>query len=129
VVFLYPAPPKKAPALLKKGKGKAKEVKISESLPRSSGKIEAHTIVTVPEVGKGFTFDPKNKGNDIVVFFSIQSVPELEALKDRTTIRVADLEEVMRRVKVENIFSEAPYKLLRITGPMEILGFDLPMDG
>lgn len=131
VTLLYPAAPKKAPTPLRKGKGKekAKGVKILEPLPRPSGKIESHTPINIPEVGKGFAYDPKNKGNDLVVFFSIQSVPELEALKDKSGIREADLVEVMHRVKEANIFSEAPYKLLRISDPSEVLGFELPMDG
>ena len=61
---------------------------------------------------KGFTYDPKKKGDRILVFLSLKKIPELEdlrekSLKDKKKIRQDDVEEVMIRVKQGEIFSQA----------------------
>jgi hypothetical protein len=127
--FLYPAPVKVAP---KRGK----RDRTPEALPRDTGKVEALQFIDIPMGPKGFAYDPKKKGERIFVFLSLRKIPELEdlkekSLKDKKKLRQGDMEveDVMRRVKEGEIFSEPPYRLLRISDPNEILGFKLNING
>jgi LysM repeat protein len=127
IEFLYPAPVKVAP---KRGKRE----KTPEALPRDTGKVEALQFIEIPMGQKGFTYDPKRKGDRIVVFLSIKKIPELEdlkerSLKDKKKIKQVDLEEVMMRVKQGDVFDQPPYHLLRISDPKDVLGFTLNING
>ncbi len=126
VEFLYPATPKTAP---KRGK-KAKPVEP----PADTGKIEAFQPIDIPASAKGFTYDPKKKGDNVIVFLSLRKIPDLEelrerSLKDKKKIKQVDVEDVMLKVKQGEIFSQPPYNLLRITDPKDILGFTLQING
>jgi len=125
--FLYPAPVKVPP---KRGK----RDRTPEALPSDTGKIEAHQPIDIPRGQKGFTYDPKRKGDRIVVFLSIKKIPELEdlkekSLKDKKKIKQVDLEEVMMRVKQGDVLDQPPYHLLRISDPKDVLGFTLNING
>jgi len=125
--FLYPAPVKVAP---KRGK-KSKSL---EELPSDTGKVEAHQYMEIPRGPQGFKYDPKKKGDRILVFLSLRKIPDLEdlrekSLKDKKKIRQDDVEDVMLRVKQGEVFSQAPYYLLRISDPNEVLGFTLNING
>jgi len=126
--FLYPAPVKVSP---KRGK----KDRIPQALPSDTGKVEAHQFIEIPrDPKKGFTYDPKKKGDVIFVFLSLKEIPELEdlrekTLKDKKKIKPEDVEDVMLRVKQGELFSQPPYHLLRISDPKEILGFKLNISG
>ncbi len=125
--FLYPAPVKVAP---KRGK-KSKTV---EPLPLATAKIEANRPIDVPMGPQGFKYDPKKKGDRILVFLSLRQIPDLEDLRERSSkekkqIRQDDVEDVMLRVKQGEVFSQPPYHLLRISDPSEVLGFKVNING
>jgi hypothetical protein len=120
VAMLYPYAPK-----LKKSKKNKKE----EPLPRDTGKVTAFLPVEIPVGDKGFTFDSKNVGDRVLVFLSIRQIPALEDLKDKQKIRVDDVKDVMHSVREGEVFSEGPYRLLRVNDPGEILGFSLNING
>lgn len=113
------------PAKAKTGK-KAKQ---TEPLMRDTGKVEPYDPVEIPFDKKGFVHDAKDRGNDVLVFFSMRKIPDLEGLKEKKSIRAEDLEAVMHRVKLADIVSEAPYTVLRVSDPAEVLGFTLNLNG
>lgn len=118
VDLLYPAKAKPA----KKGKQQ-------EPLMRDTGKVEPYAAVEIPLDTKGFVHDAKDRGNDVLVFFSMRRIPDLEGLKDKKSIRAEDLDAVMHGVKQGEIVSEAPYTVLRVSDPAEVLGFTLNLNG
>jgi len=118
VAILYPAQVKKG----KKGK-------TPQPLPLDSGKIKAHDPIEIPIGTKGTKYDPKKAGDTLMVFLSLKPISELERLREKTSIAVDEVEEVMHRVKEGEILNEPPYHLLRITDPAEIMGFSLNIDG
>ncbi|MCX5860801.1 MAG: LysM peptidoglycan-binding domain-containing protein [Desulfomonile sp.] len=113
------------PAQVKKGKRN----KDPQPLMRDTGKVTAHEAVEIPIGKTGFVYDPKKVGDMIFVFLSMKKIPELEDLKEKKTLRVEDVEDVMHRVKEGEILNKPPYHLLRISDPSEILGFSLNIDG
>jgi hypothetical protein len=113
------------PAKAKTGK-KSKQ---SEPLMRDTGKVEPYSPVEIPLDKKGFAYDAKDRGNDVLVFFSLRKIPDLESLKDKKSIQAADIEAVNIRVNQGEIVSEAPYTMLRITDPTQVLGFTLNLNG
>jgi hypothetical protein len=118
--MLFPYPPEK-----KRRRGRRTE----KSAVRDA-KVRAHEPVIIPQGKTGFKFDPKNVGERIYVFISLREIPELDDLKKRKKIQVQDIQDVMHRVKIGEIYAEeAPYKLLRISDPSEILGFSLNLKG
>jgi hypothetical protein len=125
VLYLYPErimPPKKPK------RGKRDKTPEPSPITRES-KVKKHEPVDIPLGVKGFRYDPKKVGEQLFVFLSLKEIPSLEELKGKTKIRPEDLEDVMRRVKVGEVFDKPPYHLLRITDPSEILGFKLNIDG
>jgi len=116
--YLYPAQVKTT-----------KRNKSTEPLMRDTGKVNAHEAVEIPIGKKGFAYDPKKVGDMVYVFQSLRKIPELEDLKDKKTLRVEDVEDVMHRVKEGEVLNTPPYHLLRITDPSEVLGFSLNIDG
>jgi hypothetical protein len=132
VELLYPAqlkvPPKaQSKAQLKKGK-KAK-APAPEPLMRDTGKVKAHQPIEIPVGKKGFVYDAKDQGDRVFVFLSLREIPDLENLKDKPKLKVDDVETVMHRVKEGEVYSEGPYRLLRINDVAEILGFALNLNG
>lgn len=116
--YLYPAQVKTT-----------KRTKSTEPLMRDTGRVNAHEAVEIPIGKKGFAYDPKKVGDMIYVFQSLRKIPELEDLKDKKTLRVEDVEDVMHRVKEGEVLNSPPYHMLRITDPSEVLGFSLNIDG
>ncbi len=96
---------------------------------RDTGKVKVHETFEIPVGKKGFAYDAKRVGDQLVVFLSLQQIPELEAIKEKAKITPGDLEDVMHRVKEGDIYSEGPYRLLRINNPAEILGYKLNLNG
>lgn len=133
VEFLYPAQVKVQPnaaqlkARQKKGQKKAKTPP-PPTLMWEPGKVKAHDPFEVPIGKKGFVYDPTGAGDVVFVFLSLREIPDLESLKETAKITVEDLEGVMHRVK-EPVYSEGPYRLLRINVPSEILGYKLNLKG
>jgi hypothetical protein len=132
VELLYPAQVKVAPkaqskAQLKKGK-KAKAA-TPEPLMRDTGKVKAHQPIEIPVGKKGFVYNAKDQGDRVFVFLSLREIPDLENLKDKPKLKVDDVETVMHRVKEGEVYSEGPYRLLRINDVAEILGFALNLNG
>jgi len=113
------------PTAVKKGK----RTKTQETLPRDSGKIRAHEPKEIPIGTKGYLYDPKKAGDRIFVFLSLRENPDLDALKDKKSLKEGDVQGVMRGVKEGEILSEPPYRLLRITDPKELMGFFLNISG
>ncbi|MGO9566729.1 MAG: LysM peptidoglycan-binding domain-containing protein [Desulfomonilaceae bacterium] len=129
VELLYPEALKAQPKpQLKKGK-KAKKPEPPAPLMRDTGKVKAHEPIEIPIGKKGFVYDAKGAGDRVFVFLSLRQIPELETLKEKAKIRVEDVEDVMHRVKEGEVYSEGPYRLLRINDPAEILGFTLNLAG
>ena len=125
--FLYPAPVKVAP---KKGK-KRKKI---EPPPIATSKVEANQPIDIPKGAQGFKYDPKKKGDRIIVFLSLRKIPDLEDLRERSLndtkkIKQDDVEDVMLTVKQGEVFSKPPYHLLRISDPKEVIGFTLNING
>lgn len=116
--YLYPAPVKTS-----------KRNKDPQPLMRDTGKLVAHEAIEIPVGKKGFSYDPKRAGDMIYVFLAMKKIPELEDLKEKKTLRVEDVEDVMHRVKEGEILNKPPYHLLRVSDPSEILGFSLNIDG
>lgn len=116
--YLYPAQLKKS-----------KRNRDPQPLMRDTGKVTAHEAIEIPMGNKGFLYDPKKAGDMIFTFFSLRKIPELEDLKEKKSIRIQDVEDVMHRVKEGEIVNEPPYHILRIADPSEILGFSLNIDG
>ncbi len=120
VDFLYPAKVKIGARNRKKEK---------EPIMRDTGKIEAHTPLLVPSNPKGISYDPKKSGDRVFVFLSLRQIPELDDLKEKKSINVAEIEDVMLRVKQGDIVSEGAVRVLRIADPSEVLGFTLSVGG
>jgi hypothetical protein len=128
VAMLFPASTKtstKKSAKGKKGKAAAPET----TIVRESNKVEAFRAVEVPRGVQGRNYDSKNVGDRVVVFLSLKPIPALEDLKEKQKIRREDVQDVMRNVKEGEVFSDGPYRLLRISDPSEILGFTLNING
>jgi hypothetical protein len=94
-----------------------------------TGKVKKHEAVEIPLGPKGFKYDQKKVGDMLYVFLSLKEIPSLEELKGKKTLRVEELEDVMRRVKEGQVYAEPPYHVLRISDPAEVLGFTLNIDG
>lgn len=125
VELLYPAKVTKPDLKDKKGKKR-----VAEPLMRDTGKVMAYEPIIIPVGKAGFSFDPKSAGDRIYVFLAMRRIPELEDLKEKKKIAVEDIQDVMHRVKIGDIYSEeAPYHLLRVADPSEILGFSLNIKG
>ena len=117
-VMLYPPKPSKA----RKKRG---QPSISPS-----AKVDAHEPIIIPAGKNGFRFDPKRAGDLVYVFLSLRKIPELEDLREKKKISVQDIQDVMHRVKMGEIFTEdPPYTILRIADPSEILGRSLNLSG
>jgi hypothetical protein len=116
------------PTIIKPKKGKRTKP-AAEPLERENNRIKAHDPVELPLGKKGFVYDSKKAGDRIFVFLSLRENPDLDALKDKKTITVEDLQTIMHRVKEGQILTEPPYHLLRITDPKELLGFALNISG
>lgn len=113
------------PSRLKKGRRNRGK----ENLMRQPSKVTAHEEFLVPSGNVGFRADPRKVGDKIFVFLSLRRIAELEDLSLKKTIRMTQLEDVTQRVKEGEIFSEAPYWLLRISDPDEILHFVVDLNG
>ena len=133
VELLYPAqvkvPPTKAQSKAQLKKGQKAKKPAAEPLMRDTGKVKAHQPFEVPLGKKGFVYDTKDKGDRVFVFLSLREIPDLESLKDKPKLKADDVETVMHRVKEGDIYSEGPYRLLRINNVAEILGFTLNISG
>lgn len=127
VEFLYPAKPKAAKTP-KTPKGAKRTPKI-EPIVSDTGKVAAHDPIEIPTDRKGLAYDVKSRGDVVFVFLSMKRIPELEGLKDKKSVREEDLQAVMHRVKVGEIVSEAPYTVIRVSDPNDILGFTLNIKG
>lgn len=101
----------------------------TEPLMRDTGKVTAHEPVLIPLGKEGVKYDPRRAGDKIHVFFSLRPIAALEELKEKKKITPPDIEDVMNFVKEEKIYTEPPYRLLRISDPDEILGFSLTLSG
>lgn len=111
---------------------KAKTTKRTRQLEpasRETGKVKAHDSVEIPFEKKGFVWDAKSSGDVVFIFLSMKKIPELEDLKDKKSIKEEDLQAVMHKVKPGDAVSEAPYSVIRISDPNEILGFRLNLNG
>jgi Domain of unknown function (DUF4384) len=128
VQFLYPPALKTKPKKPIKRKGKKGKPPVEEPM-RGDSKVKAHEPFEIPIGTKGFTYDAKRAGDVVYVFLSLREIPDLESLKVKTKIRVQDLEEVMRQVNEEQMYSEGPYRLMRIKEPNKILGYKLNLNG
>jgi LysM repeat protein len=118
--MLFPARPARKPG--RRGRR-------SPSPPRVA-KVTAHEPVLIPTGKTGFKFDSKRAGDQIFVFLSLRRIPELEDLKEKKKIAKEEIQDVMHRIKIGDIYSDdPPYTLLRIEDPTEILGFSLTLKG
>lgn len=118
-----PKAEKKAARRSKKRKKKA------EPIQRESAEVKAHQAVLIPSRGKGAKYDPKQAGDRIYVFLSLQKIAEFEDLKEKKKILKEDIQDVMHRVRGGEILVDGPYRLLRITDPSQILGFSVSLGG
>jgi len=116
--YLYPAAVKTT-----------KRTKSTQPLMRDTGRVHPHEAVEIPIGKKGFTYDAKKVGDMLFVFLSLRKIPELEDLKEKKSLRVEDVEDVMHRVKEGEVLNSPPYHVLRIGDPSEILGFSVNIDG
>jgi hypothetical protein len=123
--MLYPAlPPKQQ---VKKGK-KGKKPATPEPSVRETAKINAREPILVPTGPKGFPYDQKSAGDRIFVFLSLRQIPELENLKDKAKLREEDVASVVRGNEGA-IVTEGRTRVLRVSDPAEILGFNLNLGG
>ena len=133
VELLYPAQVKvqltKAQSKAQLKKGKKAKAPAPEPLMRDTGKVKAHQPIEIPVAKKGFVYDAKDQGDRVFVFLSLREIPDLENLKEKPKLKVDDVETVMHRVKEGEVYSEGPYRLLRINDVAEILGFALNLNG
>ena len=133
VELLYPAQlkvqPTKAQSKAQLKKGKKAKTPAPEPLMRDTGKVKAHQPIEIPVAKKGFVYDAKDQGDRVFVFLSLREIPDLENLKEKPKLKVDDVETVMHRVKEGEVYSEGPYRLLRINDVAEILGFALNLNG
>ncbi|MFH0826037.1 MAG: LysM domain-containing protein [Pseudomonadota bacterium] len=126
IEFLYPAVAKPIPAVTKK-KGK-KPAPEPEPGPESEP-VKPRVPIVIPAGPKGFGYDPKLAADKIHVFLSVRRIPELDDLKEKKKVTRVELDDVLHRVKEGEVYREAPYTLLRISDPKEILGFSLNLSG
>ncbi|AFM27410.1 LysM peptidoglycan-binding domain-containing protein [Desulfomonile tiedjei] len=129
VTLLYPAKPAKPkpPAGRRARQAKPEE---PPSVSDTGGKVAAHEAIEIPIAQKkGFVFDSANRGDMIFVFFSMRRISDLDDLKEKKTITVQELQAVMHRVKQEDVVSEPPNTVIRVSDPLEILGFTLNLNG
>lgn len=133
VELLYPAQlkvqPTKAQSKAQLKKGKKAKTPAPEPLMRDTGKVKAHQLIEIPVAKKGFVYDAKDQGDRVFVFLSLREIPDLENLKEKPKLKVDDVETVMHRVKEGEVYSEGPYRLLKINDVAEILGFALNLSG
>lgn len=118
MTFLYPAQVKLS-----------RRNRRAQPLMRDSGKAKAFEPIEIPMGNKGFLYDLKKAGDRVFVFLSLRTIPELEDLKEKTKIRVEEVEDVMHRVKEGGVVTDGPLRVLRIADPSEILGFVLNLSG
>ncbi len=90
-----------------------------------SARVTAREPVIIPPDDDGFLFDLKSAGDRIHVFLSLRKIPDFEDLKIKGKIPIEDVRDVMHRVRVEEIYTEDPLTLIRLSDPKEILGFSL----
>lgn len=125
-VMLYPSKAR-PPAVAPKGKKARQPV---EPVIKQTSAVRAHDPVIIPTGKDGFAYDQKRAGDRVYVFLSLKKIPELEDLQEKKKITVQDIQDVMHRVKIGDIYSEEqPYSLLRIADPAEILGLSLNLSG
>jgi LysM domain len=133
VEMLYPpqvkVPPTKAQSTARLKKGQKAKAPAKASLMRDTAKVKAHQPIEIPVGKKGFMYDAKDQGDRVFVFLSLREIPDLENLKEKPKLKVDDVETVMHRVKEGEVYSEGPYRLLRINDIAEILGFALNLSG
>jgi hypothetical protein len=136
VEMLYPPQIKGQTKALTKAQSKAQLKKGAKAktpppppMVRDISAVKAHVPIEIPIGKKGFAYDPKQKADRVFVFLSLREIPDLEALKEKAKIQVDEVEDVMRRVKEGEIYSEGQYRLLRINVPNEMLGFALNLNG
>ncbi len=123
--MIYPALiEKKKPARISR-----KKKRKPEPIQRETAEVKAHQAILIPAGGKGAKYDPKQAGDQIHVFLSLQKIAEFEDLKEKTKILKEDVQDVMHRVRGGEILTDGPYRLLRISDPSQILGFSLHMRG
>ncbi|MCA1961705.1 MAG: LysM peptidoglycan-binding domain-containing protein [Desulfomonile sp.] len=126
VVMLYPAKTKPPPPTPRGRKPKP----TPEPVVRQTAAIRAHEAVLIPTVGAGFAYDQKRAGDRVYVFLSLRKITALEDLLDKKKITAPDIEEVMREVRIGDIYNaDPPYNLLRISDPAQILGIRLNLTG
>lgn len=126
-VMLFPSKAKQPPVA---PKGKKPKQPAAEPVISQRSDVRAHEEVLIPTGKDGFAYDQKRAGDRVYVFLSLRKIPELEDLQTRSKITIRDIEDVMHRVKIGDIYSEdQPYALLRITDPAEILGLSLNLSG
>ena len=99
------------------------------TLVRQKPEVKAHEPITIPVGKKGFNYNPKRVGDKVYVFLSINPIPDLDDLINEKKINETRIQDVMQNVKEGEIFTEMPYKLLRISDPSEVLGFTLHLNG
>lgn len=130
VTLLYPAKPAKPKPPASRRARQAKPVEPPAPVNDTGGKVAAHEAIEIPIAQKkGFAFDSANRGDMIFVFFSMRRISDLDDLKENKTITVQDLQAVMHRVKQEDIVSDPPNTVIRVSDPSEILGFTLNLNG
>ena len=123
--MLFPPAPVKAKATKRRAKPKKEQPTASPS-----ASVKAHEPILIPSGKNGFRYDPKRAGDRVYFFLSLRKIPELEDLREKKKITVQDIQDVMHRVKIGEIFTEdPPYTLLRIADPSEILGRSLNLSG
>lgn len=124
VSMLYPA------AIKQKTTKRSRRRRKPEPLQRESAEVKAHTPIEIPPPKeKAVMYDPKQAGDQIYVFLSLQKIAEFEDLKDKEKIPPAEIDDVKHRVRAGDVLSDGPYTLLRITTPSEVLGFTLNLGG
>jgi len=128
--YIFRESAKKTTMLFPAKPTKGKKRKSSAPVATASGKVTAHEPVVIPPGKAGIRYNPKRVGDRIYVFLSLRKIPELEDLKEKKKISVEDIQDVMHRIKIGDIFSdEPPYTLLRIADPSEIMGVSLNLNG
>lgn len=110
------------PARAKKGRRNRNE----ETPP--TVRVKAFDPVYIPIGDKGFVADPKRKGEPVMVFLSLRTIPALEALKEEKKISVESLKDVMHSVNEAAIITDGNVHLMRANELKAILGFSLNLD-
>ncbi|MFC1835386.1 hypothetical protein ACFL2Q_11735 [Thermodesulfobacteriota bacterium] len=93
-----------------------------------SAKVAAHQPILIPSGDNGIAYNRMSIGDTVYVFLSLRQISDLEEPEGKK-ITKSDIEDAKLRVKEGEVYSEPPYKLLRITDPTEILGFSIKLRG